>query len=88
MRMRAGQATTWEKEPWQTFLILHSDLRRITSKVHLLESYYSIVSEFDIELLEYKGCALAIADATQQVAFSIWCKRRRNHASLQPKWGL
>lgn len=58
-----------EKGPGQTCLILGIEKRLDLSKLHLLGSVYSTESENAVHCLDYKGCELAILDATEQVGF-------------------
>lgn len=60
-----------EKEPRPAYVILDVKHESQSSKLHALDSVYSAESENGIEWLEYKGCGLAILDATEQVGFPI-----------------
>lgn len=69
MQMHAKMATTGQKEPAQTLFILDTLFTQNTAKLGLNDSDYFQVLDFAIQLLEYKGCALAISVATEEVAF-------------------
>lgn len=60
------RTTTIQKEPCQTCLILDISNSVDLSKLHALESDYFKQSDHFIQLLKYKGCALAMWDATEQ----------------------
>lgn len=62
------------KEPRAACVILGIERESILTKLHVLDSVYFIESENGIECLEYKGCGLAILDATEQVGFPSCCK--------------
>lgn len=84
-RTHAPRATMGSKELGQTLLILGTRFTRTGAKLSLMESYQFQVLDPAIQVLEYKGFALAICDATGEVAFPSWWPSAAIAHLLQPK---
>lgn len=65
------RATTGQKEPAPTWLILGTFLTPTRTKLRQMNSCQFRVFESAIEMLEYKGCALAIGVATEEVGLNV-----------------
>lgn len=86
MRTCAHAGSDDEKELWQTCLILAINCAMRLPKLRALESDCVGDSEIVVHLLEYKGCALAIWDAADQVWFSRGCESASITSPTPQKW--